>query len=314
VRDVHVTLERAIEGQATVDLSCGLGREARGTYFARAVVGVGRAVFELTRGAGGRLLEVPDSAVAAVPDRGGALAVGGARVVVVHVDGVARRGGVDARDLDPDIGGARFVPQLDLVGEHGLVVGVHEAQVLPGVLGPGVVDAGAVELDQHGEVVEVLGLAGVVEGDPPAAAPGGVPPRPSRRTRVVRAVPEGHEGVALADVVDARVRAHLEAQQAQVLDAVGGDGVAEVGRRIAGHGRRALDGVTATPREGLDDDVARRQAGQVNRAVVHAVAGVGTDGRGPRDRVPGRVMVGGPWGVEVVGRAGGGDGEAVGVE
>ena len=110
------------------------------------------------------------------PDHGGVLGVRGGRVVVVHPDVVGGRAAGHLGHPDPDVRRACFVPQLDLVSEQGGVVRVDEADVLAGVLGAEVLDVGAVEANEHREVVEVGRLAAIVEGDLAAQAPRGVPP------------------------------------------------------------------------------------------------------------------------------------------
>ena len=108
--------------------------------------------------------------------RGRVLTIGGRRVPVVHEDEVAVRAPVDLWDLHPHVGAARLVPELDLVSEHGGVVGVDEAQVFPGVLHPRVVDAARVQSHQDREPHQVLGLAGIGEGQSAPVGPRVVPP------------------------------------------------------------------------------------------------------------------------------------------
>ncbi len=118
---------------------------------------------------------MPHADVALTPDIGGVLPVRSVRAVV-HPDVVGVRRAVDLGDLDPDPGGARLIPLLDLVREDGCAIGIDEADVLPEVFRIGVVDPRAVELDQDREVDEVLGLNDVIEGDLSPSAPRLVPP------------------------------------------------------------------------------------------------------------------------------------------
>jgi len=140
-----------------------------------AVMAVARRILDGTDSAGG-LSQVPDAPVGRVPDSCLVLPVADGPVVEVHPDEVGARRPADSGDSDPDVRGAQLVPLLDLVIEDGRVVRVHEAEVFAEVLCACVVDPRAVEPDQDREVVQVLGLPGVVEGDLSAPTPVCVPP------------------------------------------------------------------------------------------------------------------------------------------
>ena len=73
-----------------------------------------------------------------------------AGVAIVHPDVVAVGGAVDPGYLDPDVRVSAFVPQLDLVCEHGGTICIDEADVLAYILGQAIVDALLEELELMG--------------------------------------------------------------------------------------------------------------------------------------------------------------------
>src|SRR5581483_3779817 len=110
-----------------------------------------------------------------IPDGGHVLLVGGGGVAIIHVDQRVRGGG-QAGNVDPgDEGAIGIGVGFNFVGQFVGAVGGGEKDIV--AVGLGVGGEIAVDLaDEHGEIRQVAGDIGVINGDELAVEPGVVVP------------------------------------------------------------------------------------------------------------------------------------------
>ena len=163
-------LSNAIEGLSIADDASHI-RGAR----VGAIEVVRRRIAECPPGAG-VFVEMVDATIVGRPDFLRLLAGGRRAVPVVHPDRISIGARIDPRHAHPDVGFARYVPRLDLVGE-GCAICIDEPQVFAVGHEVAEIDVDAIdELYQHREAVEILRLRGIVKGEFLPRAPVGIPP------------------------------------------------------------------------------------------------------------------------------------------
>ena len=112
-----------------------------------------------------RLIQVPDTLVILAPDTCCVLVVACRDIVVVQVDKVAGRAGVELGYFHPDSGGlADIVPVFDFVGQF-CSIGVYKADICTAGLDLAEVDVGSGQGYQYREIDQVLRAVAVIEGN-----------------------------------------------------------------------------------------------------------------------------------------------------